>query len=250
MIKGASGGNLVIGLDELSAVSVAAARSCSFNYIRLVNIESGEKFMILRPKTIAGLSAFAALAVQAEERLPIIPSTQYSAEQKQAAADFEAAREVPVFGPFEPMMYSPQVMSQARAMGDYLRYKSAIGNTLSELTILITAREWAQDYEWYVHYPIAMKAGIRQEVVDAIADGRRPSAMSLDEEIVYDYASELLKNKQISDATFERAKSRFGPQGIVDMTGIVGYYTFLSMQLNAAQYQIPKDGKKLPRMPR
>jgi 4-carboxymuconolactone decarboxylase len=141
-------------------------------------------------------------------------------------------------------------MSQARAMGDYLRYKSAIGNTLSELTILITAREWTQDYEWYVHYPIAMKAGIRQEVADAIADGRRPAAMSPDEVIVYDYASELLKNKQISDATFERAKSRFGSQGIVDMTGIVGYYTFLSMQLNAAQYPIPKDGKKLPRMPR
>jgi 4-carboxymuconolactone decarboxylase len=206
--------------------------------------------MILRRMTIAGLSAFTALAVQAEERLPTIPPAQYSPEQKQAAVDFEAARKLPVFGPFEPLMYSPQVMSQARAMGDYLRYKSAIGNTLSELTILITAREWTQDYEWYVHYPIAMKVGIRQEVADAIADGRRPAAMSPDEEIVYDYASELLKNKQISDATFERAKSRFGPQGIVDMTGIVGYYTFLSMQLNAAQYQIPKDGKKLPRMPR
>jgi 4-carboxymuconolactone decarboxylase len=206
--------------------------------------------MDLRRMTIAGLSAFTALATQAEERLPTIPPAQYSTEQKQAAADFEAARKVPVFGPFEPLMYSPQVMSQARAMGDYLRYKSAIGNTLSELTILITAREWTQDYEWYVHYPIAMKAGIRQEVADAIADGRRPAAMSPDEEIVYDYTSELLKNKQISDVTFERAKSRFGSQGIVDMTGIVGYYTFLSMQLNAAQYQIPKDGKKLPRMPR
>jgi 4-carboxymuconolactone decarboxylase len=204
--------------------------------------------MILRRMTIAGLSAFTALAVQAEERLPTIPPAQYSAEQKQAAADFEAARKVPVFGPFEPLMYSPQVMSQARAMGDYLRYKSAIGNTLSELTILITAREWTQDYEWYVHYPIAMKAGIRQELADAIAEGRRPAGMHPDEEIVYNYATELLKNKQISDATFERAKSRFGPQGVVDMTGIVGYYTFISMQLNAAQYQIPKDGKKLPRL--
>jgi 4-carboxymuconolactone decarboxylase len=206
--------------------------------------------MNLRRMTIAGLSAFTALAVQAEERLPPIPPAQYSAEQKQAAADFEAARKVPVFGPFEPLMYSPQVMSQARAMGDYLRYKSAIGNTLSELTILITAREWTQDYEWYVHYPIAMKVGIQPELADAIANGRRPATMNPDEQIVYDYATELLKNKQISDATFERAKSRFGPQGIVDMTGIVGYYTFLSMQLNAAQYQIPKDGKKLPRLAR
>jgi 4-carboxymuconolactone decarboxylase len=186
---------------------------------------------------------------QAEERLPTIPPPQYSAEQKQAAADFEAARKVPVFGPFEPLMYSPAVMSQARAMGDYLRYKSAIGNTLSELAILLTAREWTQDYEWSVHYPIALKAGIRTELADAIAEGRRPNALSPDEEIVYDYAMELLRNKQVSNATFERAKARFGAKGVVDMTGIVGYYTFLAMQLNAAQYPPAKDAKKLPRLP-
>jgi 4-carboxymuconolactone decarboxylase len=198
-----------------------------------------------------GVACFALIgfSVRAQERLPTIPPAQYSAEQKQAAADFETARKVPVFGPFEPLMYSPAVMSQARAMGDYLRYKSAIGNTLSELAILLTAREWAQDYEWSAHYPIALKVGIRQEIADAIAEGRRPAALSTDEEIVYDYAMELLKNKQVSNATFARAKARFGAQGIVDLTGIVGYYTFLAMQLNVAQYPLPKDAKKLPRMP-
>jgi 4-carboxymuconolactone decarboxylase len=189
------------------------------------------------------------LSAHAEDRLPTIPPAQYSAEQKQAAADFEAARKVPVFGPFEPLMYSPAVMSQARAMGDYLRYKSAIGNTLSELAILLTAREWTQDYEWSVHYPIALKAGIRPEIADAIADGRRPAALSADEEIVYDYAMELLKNKQVSNATFDRAKARFGARGTVDLTGIVGYYTFLAMQLNTAQYPSAKDAKKLARLP-
>jgi 4-carboxymuconolactone decarboxylase len=198
----------------------------------------------------AVLFTMTAVAARAEERLPTIPPAQYSEEQKQAAADFEAARKAPVFGPFEPMMYSPQVMSQARAMGDYLRYKSAIGNTLSELAILITAHGWAQDYEWAVHYPIALKAGIRKEVADDIAVGRRPTAMSQDEETVFDFTSELLRNKQVSDATFERAKSRFGTKGVVDMTGIVGYYTFLAMQLNVAQYQVATDGKKLPRTPR
>ena len=134
-------------------------------------------------------------------------------------------------------------------MGDYLRYKSAIGNTLSELAILVTAREWSQDYEWSVHAPIALKAGIRAEIVEAIADGRRPAGMSPDEEAVYDYAIELLKNKQVSNATFDRAKSRFGAKGVVDMTGILGYYSFLAMQLNAAQYQTPQGVKRLPRMP-
>jgi 4-carboxymuconolactone decarboxylase len=192
---------------------------------------------------------FIGVSAQADDRLPTIPPAQYSPEQKQAAAEFEAARKVPVFGPFEPLMYSPAVMSQARAMGDYLRYKSAIGNTLSELAILLTAREWTQDFEWSVHYPIALKAGIRQDTADAIAEGRRPATLSADEEIVYDYAMELLKNKQVSNLTFERAKTRFGAKGVVDMTGIVGYYTFLAMQLNAAQYPPAKDAKKLPRMP-
>lgn len=194
-------------------------------------------------------SALIGLSVRAEERLPTIPPAQYSAEQKQAAADFKEARKVPVFGPFEPLMYSPAVMSNARAMGDYLRYKSAIGNTLSELAILLTAREWTQDYEWSVHYPIALKAGIRPEVADAIADGRLPTGLSSDEEIVYDYAMELLKSKQVSAATFARAKARFGAKGIIDMTGIVGYYTFLAMQLNVAQYSPAQEVKKLPRLP-
>jgi 4-carboxymuconolactone decarboxylase len=141
-------------------------------------------------------------------------------------------------------------MQQARAMGDYLRYNPAIGNTLSELVILITAREWTQDYEWAVHYPIALKAGIRKEVADDIAVGRCPTAMSPDEETVFDFTNELLRNKQVSDATFERAKSRLGMKGVVDMTGIVGYYTFLAMQLNVAQYPVAMDGKKLPRLPR
>jgi 4-carboxymuconolactone decarboxylase len=190
------------------------------------------------------------MSAPAQQRLPTIAPADYTAEQKQAAADFEAARKVPVFGPFEPLMHSPQVMSQARAMGDYLRYKSAIGTTLSELVILVTAREWTQDYEWHVHYPIALKAGIKREVADAIADGRRPVGMSDDEDIVYEFSIELHRTKRVSDATYARAEKRFGKQGVVDLTGVNAYYTLLAMQLNMAQYELPKDGKKLERFPK
>jgi 4-carboxymuconolactone decarboxylase len=196
--------------------------------------------------TLIGFVATAAPAPGAEPRLPTIPSAQYTTEQQQAAVEFEAARKTPVFGPFEPMMHSPQLMSDARAMGDYLRFKSSIGNTLSELTILMTAREWTQDYEWSYHYPLAIKAGLRQDLLDAIAVGKRPSGMSPDEEIVYNFTDELLKKKHVSDATFERAKTRFGAKGVVDMAGISGYYTFLAMQLNMANYPAVKDSKKLP----
>ena len=187
--------------------------------------------------------------VHAQIRLPTIAPDQYNEEQKQAADEFQAARNAPVFGPFEPLMHSPQLMNLSRAMGDYLRYKSALGNTLSEFVILITAREWTQDYEWYVHYPIALKAGIKPEIADAIADGRRPSGMSVEEEIVYDFSIELHRNKRVSDPTYDRAQKHFGNKGVVDLTGINAYYTLLAMQMNVAEYPLPKDAKKLPRFP-
>jgi len=195
------------------------------------------------------LSLLGNVMALAADRLPTIPPEKYTDEQQKAAAEFLDARKVPVFGPFEPLMYSPQVMSQMRSTGDYLRYHSAIGNTLSELVILITAREWTQDYEWYVHYPIALKAGIKPEIAGAIADGRRPAGMSEDEEIVYDFCTELHKNKRVSDRTFERADRRFGKKGVVDLTGINAYYTSLAMQMNVAQYPLPKGAQPLKRFP-
>lgn len=202
-------------------------------------------------KLIAALALACSFTITAHAagRLPTIAPEKYTDEQKKAADEFMASRKVPVFGPFEPLMYSPQVMTQARAMGDYLRYHSALGNVLSEFVILITAREWSQDYEWYVHYPLAIKAGIKPDIASAIADGRRPVGMSADEEIVYDFSSELHKNKRVSDVTYRRAEQRFGSKGIVDLTGINAYYTLLAMQLNVAQYQMPADGKKLVRLP-
>jgi 4-carboxymuconolactone decarboxylase len=196
---------------------------------------------------VAVLSTLA--AAQAQDRLPTIPPQDYTPEQKQAAEAFAQARGKPPFGPFEPLMYSPEVMTLARSMGDYLRYKPKIGTTLSELVILMTARRWTQDYEWYVHAPIAQKAGIAPEIIAAIRDGRRPAQMSEDETTVYEFTAELQDTKRVSDASFARAEARFGKAGVVDLAAISGYYTFLAMELNAARYAIPADGKPLPRMP-
>lgn len=194
------------------------------------------------------LSLFTGSAL-AQDRLPPIPPASYDDAQKKAAEEFLAARKVPVFGPFHPLMRSPELMNVARSMGDYLRYKSAIGTTLSELVILIAAREWTQDYEWHVHAPIAMKQGIKKEIVDAILDGRRPTGMSEDEEICYDFSIELHRNKRVSDMTYARALKRFGEKGVIDLVGINGYYTFLAMAMNTSRMPIPADGKRLPRFP-
>jgi len=222
-------------------------------YLQFVDCFLSEWSLLMRcPISTCVLVLIGVLAsgpVFSQQRLPTIPPEQYTAEQRKAAEDFLAARKVPVFGPFEPMMHSPEVMSIARATGDYLRYHSAIGNTFSELVILVTAREWSQDYEWFVHQPIALKAGISKDITDAIADGRRPPTMSLDEEIVYDFTVELLRNKRVSDTTFSRAEQRFGKKGVVDMVGIAGYYTSLAMQLNTARYQFSGEGPRLSRFP-
>jgi 4-carboxymuconolactone decarboxylase len=205
--------------------------------------------MIARFLCGAAFTIALALPALAQERLPAIAASQYDAAQQQAAADFLAARKYPVQGPFEPMMYSPQVMNRARAMGDYLRYASRIGNTLSEFTILITARDWNQNYEWSVHAPIAARMGIAPAVIEAIRNGQRPSDMTGDETIIYDFATELLHNRSVSDASFAAAEKRFGKPAVVDLVGIVGYYTFDAMMLNAARYQA-KDGTSLPPLAR
>jgi 4-carboxymuconolactone decarboxylase len=224
--------------DELSEAAVRGAPSCR---------NSREETMKLRAAT--GLLALFAAPALAQSRLPTIPPSDYTDEQKQAAQDFEAARKTPVFGPFEPLMHSPKVMSLARAMGDYLRYNSAIGNRSSEFVILVIAREWSQDYEWTVHYPIALKAGIGKEIADAIAGGRRPAGMSEQEETIYDFLTELLRNKSVSEPTYARAEKLFGKKGVVDLTAIAGYYTFLAMEMNVARYAGPPGGLKLPRLP-
>ncbi|MCJ2051980.1 carboxymuconolactone decarboxylase family protein [Methylobacterium sp. J-070] len=201
---------------------------------------------------LAALSCAACPGVavaEAQVRLPTISPDAYTPEQKQAAEAFTQARGKPPFGPFEPLMHSPEVMTLARSMGDYLRFKPKIGTTLSELVILMTARRWTQDYEWYVHAPIAEKAGIAPDIVAAIRDGRRPQKMSDDETIVYDFTAELQDTKRVSDATFARAEARFGRAAIVDLAAISGYYTLLAMELNAARYAIPADGTPLPRLP-
>jgi 4-carboxymuconolactone decarboxylase len=124
-------------------------------------------------------------------------------------------------------------------MGEYLRYRSAIGTRLSELAILITARQWSQQVEWAIHAPIALDAGIPQALIDAIAERRAPAALMQDEQAVYDFCMELHRDKRVSDASWNAALALFGEQGVTDLMGINGYYTFLAMVMNAAQSAAP-----------
>jgi 4-carboxymuconolactone decarboxylase len=198
-------------------------------------------------RVVAALSAlcFFSLTLKAQDRMPPIPADKLTEAQKKAAEAFAEGRGYAVRGPFVPLIRSPRVMLRAKAMGDYLRFKSVLDPRINEMVIIITAREWTQNYEWNAHQPAALKAGLRREVADAIADGRRPTGMAEDEDIAYDMATEILRQKRVSDATYARAVAKFGEQGVIDMLGVIGYYNFLAIVLNATRTPLP-DGVPEP----
>ena len=180
------------------------------------------------------------------DRMPPIPEDQWTDSQAKAAAEFEQMRGQAPFGPFALMLRSPDVMLRAAAMGDYMRYKTSLPKALNEMIILLTARHWSQQFEWHVHRPAAIAAGLSETIANAIAKGRRPETMSDDETIVYEFTTELLRLQNVGDGTYANARARFGEAGVIDIVGVAGYYSFLSMMMNTARTAVPADSDVPP----
>jgi 4-carboxymuconolactone decarboxylase len=185
----------------------------------------------------------------AADRLPPIPEAQWTAEQREAVAEFSAGRGYAPLGPFWVMLRSPEVMLRAKALGDYLRLRNRLPKDISEMVILQTARGWSQSFEFGHHAKYAADAGLPQAVIEAIADGRRPEGLAGALATAYDFTAELQSNKRVSDATYARAVAAFGEAGVIDLTGIQGYYTFLAMMMNVARTPAPDGHAGLPRWP-
>jgi 4-carboxymuconolactone decarboxylase len=183
----------------------------------------------------------------AQDRLPPIPAERLTAEQRAAAEAFAATRKAQVFGPFVPLLRSPELMTAASRMGEHLRYRSSLPARLSELAILLTARQWDQPVEWEIHQPAALAAGLSAAVVEAIGERRPPAAMADDEAAVFDFVTELYREKQVNDDTYDRILKLFGETGVIDLTGICGYYSLLAMTMNVAR--TPTSGGAGPRLP-
>ena len=187
-------------------------------------------------------------SVQAQERMPPLAEDEMTEEQAASVAALVEARGYGPRGPWVPLLRSPEVMTRARAMGDYLRYNTSLEPRLSEFLILLTAREWTQQYEWYAHHDIALEAGISSEIVEAIADGRRPDGMAEDHAVLYALFIELNHTKHVSDGTYARAIEIFGERGVMDTIGVIGYYTLLAMVMNTARTPTP-DNAVIPLEP-
>ena len=166
--------------------------------------------------------------------MPPIPADQMSPEQRAAVAEITSGPRGALIGPFIPALRSPEFMRRLQRLGEYLRYDNAIGHKLTEMTILLTAAAWRQDFEWSVHAPLARRAGLSEESIAAIAAGRRPPRLSDDEAIVHDLFEELQRTKTVGDGTYARAVRAFGERAVIDLIGAIGYYSTLAMIMNAA----------------
>jgi len=186
------------------------------------------------------LSCWSTGSAHAQTRMPPLPADRMTEAQKKAAAEFEAARGT-LSGPWAVILRSPEMINRARSLSDYLRFNSSLPPRLSELVILITAREWTQQYEWNAHHSLAMKGGLNPEIAKAVAEGRRPEKMADDEAALYDFCIELHRHRSVSDATYARALAIFGEQGVVDAIGLSGWYTLVAMVLNTARTPLPAD---------
>ncbi len=172
----------------------------------------------------------------AQNRMPEIPPDKLTDAQKKALEQFASKRGAPpVRGPFLALLRSPEVMTPAEILGEYLQFKTVLPPKLREFVILITARQWTQDTEWNSHVAIAIKDGLSPEIAKALAAGQRPSGMSEEEAAVYDFCDELHRNQSVSDATYARALGKFGEQGVVDMISVNGYYTWFAMIMNTSR---------------
>jgi 4-carboxymuconolactone decarboxylase len=191
--------------------------------------------------SLLGLAS-AASAEAAEgvaDRMPPIPADKWTDAQKKSAEEITSGPRKELVGPFIPLLRSPEYMSRLQKVGEYLRYKTNLGSNISEFIILIIARNWTQQFEWYSHESLALKAGIKPETIKAIAEGRRPASMTPDEETIYDYISELLLHQSVSDPVYARVVNRFGEQGVIDISGLCGYYTLLGMLMNVTRTPLP-----------
>lgn len=182
------------------------------------------------------------------ERMPPIPEAQRSPAQQTAANLISAGPRGGVKGPYNAILRSPGLTTPMQQLGAYIRFDCKLALRINELAALITARHWSCQFEWQAHEKHARSAGLSDAVITAIAEGRRPVDMAEDEAVTYDFVSELLTRHGVCDATYERGMRQFGEESLMDLMGVVGYYSAIALIMNVARTRIP-GREDLPLVP-
>ncbi len=192
-----------------------------------------------------GLIGAAVVATAAPEfntrgnRFKPLAYTELTPEQRVFADKEIAGGRKPETGPFNIYLRSPEMAELSRPLGDYLRFKAPMPRKFKEIAIMLTSRYWGGQYVWYSHRQQALDAGLSPAFITAMAAGERPANMSPDEATMYDFCTQLLSTRQVSDANFKAAKALIGERGIVEIVGLMGQYTGLTMLFVVDRYPVP-----------
>jgi 4-carboxymuconolactone decarboxylase len=177
-----------------------------------------------------------------------ISASEMTEAQRAVAKKLLSGPRKAIAGPFQALLRSPELADAVQQTGEYLRFKSNLPDDLKEFAILISARRWTSQFEWYFHKPLALQAGLKASVIDSLANGDRPDLMTEDQELVFEFSTQLLSLGRPSDDLTDRVIERFGEHGCIDLIGTVGFYCLISMVLNVADVLVP--GNELPLAPR
>jgi 4-carboxymuconolactone decarboxylase len=180
-------------------------------------------------------------------RLPAIADDVLSSRQRELRqAIMSGPRgKLTLDGPFAAFLHAPEYGDLAQKLGAHCRFHTAVPPRLSEFAILVTARHWRAQYEWFAHAKIAARSGVAPQTIADLQAGRRPEQAPADELAVYDFVTELYRTRRVSEATYARVHQLFGDAGMVEFVGILGYYVLISMTLNVFQMPIP-EAEELP----
>jgi 4-carboxymuconolactone decarboxylase len=195
-----------------------------------------------------GASAFNTPTTGKEPRFRQLTMEQLNDQQRPVAEKIMKVSSVGLGGPYNPLLRSPVLAQRMYDLLDYLRWNTSLPLRLNEFAILIQARLWRSQVEWYAHYPLAIKAGLSEKVAADLKANKRPEGMQPDEAAVYDFSMELSTKHEVSDETFQRAKQLLGEQQVIDLIGVNGTYVTVAMLLSVAEAGVP-PGKELPFKP-
>jgi 4-carboxymuconolactone decarboxylase len=183
-----------------------------------------------------------------EQRFPQLKIEQLNELQKPFADEILKVSSIGITGPYNSMLRSPVMGQRLFNLLDYVRFNTSVPRKLNEFAILIQARLWTSQVEWYAHYPLAIKAGLSEAVAADLKVGKRPASMQPDEAAVYDFCMELSTKHEVSDATFKRTREIFSEQQVIDLIAVSGTYITAAMMANTAEEQVPA-GKTPPLQP-
>ena len=186
------------------------------------------------------------MAKRPAPRLPVLTEEQMNPPQRalvDALRSGPRGKSIEIRGPFAAFIHAPAFGDLAQRLGAHCRYKTAVPPRLSEFAILCTARLWRAQYEWFAHEPMAEKAGVKRETIKALRAGRAPKSAPKDERAIYDFVQELYSKKRVSDATYKRVRAFLDDSAMVELVGILGYYSLISMTLNVFRMLPPPDAK-------